>query len=410
VFPSLTVGENLRAAGWLIRRDRDELDRRIRAVSLAFPTLGDRMDEPAADLSGGQQQMLALGMALLSRPRLLLIDELSLGLAPIVVSQLTALVREVAAEGTAVVLVEQSVNVALTMATNAYFIERGRVRYSGPARELTERPDLLRAVFLTDGRDAPAAAAVPVGPDDEPLERAGGTVPAGAPVPALRLLGVTRRFGGIAAVRDVTLEVAPGEVLGLIGQNGAGKTTVFDLISGYQPPDTGRVLLGDLDVTRWPPHRRSRAGLARTFQGGRLFPGLTVADAVAVALERSVDVRDPLNAALRLPAAQLSEARVRARVDELLAIFGLEEHRYSFTSELSTGTRRIVEFACSVAHQPTVLLLDEPAAGVAQREVEQLGAVLQQDPRRARLRAGRHRARHATARVDLGPPGGTRSG
>lgn len=374
IFPSLTVAENLRAAGWLVRDDADELERRTTAVLAAFPVLADRLNEPAADLSGGQQQMLALGMALLSRPKLLLIDELSLGLAPLVVGQLTQLVREVAAGGTAVVLVEQSVNVALTMAERAYFVERGRVRFSGPTQELTERPDLLRAVFLsgTPSSEHDGAAAT-----DQRSAARGGRTEREETAPVLQLQGVTRRFGGISAVSHVSIDVGAGEVVGLIGQNGAGKTTLFDLICGYQPVDDGRILLGGADVTRWSPHRRARSGLARTFQGGRLFPGLTVTEAIAVALERSVDVRDPLNAALRLPAAQVSEARVHSRVEQLLEIFGLGDHRDLFTSELSTGTRRIVEFACSVAHQPSVLLLDEPAAGVAQREVEQLGAVLE---------------------------------
>ena len=379
VFPSLTVSENLHAAAWLLRRDDAEVRARIARVVETFPALADRLHEPAADLSGGQQQMLALGMALLSRPRLLLVDELSLGLAPLVVGQLAALVREVADEGTAVILVEQSVNVALTMADRAYFLERGRVRFSGPAHEVVERPDLLRAVFLAprddaghDGSGAPTARTN----GTHPTEATSPTDSAGLATPALELRAVMRRFGGIAAVSDVSFSVAPGEVVGLLGQNGAGKTTLFDLVCGHQPLDRGRVLLEGTDVSDWSPHRRARAGLGRTFQGGLLFPGLTVAEAVAVALERSADVRDPLNAALRLPAFQESEARLRARIDELLELFGLGEHRDSFTSELSTGTRRIVEFACAVAHQPSVLLLDEPAAGVAQREVEQLGGVL----------------------------------
>jgi ABC-type branched-subunit amino acid transport system ATPase component/MFS family permease len=373
VFPSLTVSENLRAAAWMLRRDDAEVQARIDRVLETFPVLEDRLQEPAADLSGGQQQMLALGMALLSQPRLLLVDELSLGLAPLVVGQLASLVREVADGGTAVVLVEQSVNVALTMADRAYFLERGRVRFEGPAQEIVERPDLLRAVFLAPQEDAVAGNGHGGHvPGVSGRARRGGAGEA----PALELRAVMRRFGGIAAVSDVTFEVAPGEVVGLLGQNGAGKTTLFDLICGHQPLDRGQVLLEGRDVSQWAPHRRARAGLARTFQGGRLFPGLTVAEAVAVALERSVEVRDPLNAALRLPAFQESEARVRTRVDELLDLFGLSEQRDSFTAELSTGTRRIVEFACAVAHQPSVLLLDEPAAGVAQREVEQLGAVL----------------------------------
>ncbi len=366
VFPGLTVEENLRSGGWLLRRDRDQLRRRIEDVLQVFPALADRLDEPAANLSGGQQQMLALGMALLSRPKLLIIDELSLGLAPVVVGKLAAQVREVAQDGTTVLLVEQSVNVALGMASTAYFMERGRVRFSGPAEELRRRPDLLRAVFLSEGSSAP-----PV-----PSGGSGGPAAEAAAETALELIDVTRRFGGINAVDHVSLTVAPGEIVGLIGQNGAGKTTILDLISGFQPLDGGRVLVAGHDLSGRTPAHRARAGLGRTFQGGRLFPGLSVAETVAVALDRSVAVKDPLNAALRLPAAHDSEVAVGRRVRALLELFGLMDLRDSFTSELSTGTRRIVELACAVAHQPTVLLLDEPAGGVAQKEVEQLGALL----------------------------------
>lgn len=381
VFPGLTVEENLRTGGWLVRGDRTELRRRIDAVLDVFPALADRLDEPASNLSGGQQQMLALGMALLSRPKLLIIDELSLGLAPVVVGKLADLVREVAAGGTTVLLVEQSVNVALGMASTAYFMERGRVRFSGPAEELRGRPDLLRAVFLSGpaaGTDHRAAATGngTGGPLGRPSAGGSDREVFDAGPAALELIDITRRFGGINAVDHVSLSVAPGEIVGLIGQNGAGKTTILDLISGFQPLDGGRIVLHGADLSGRSPAQRSRAGLGRTFQGGRLFPGLTVAETVAVALDRSVSVKDPLNAALRLPAAHDSEVAVGRRVRQLLELFGLMDLRDSFTSELSTGTRRIVELACAVAHQPAVLLLDEPAGGVAQKEVEQLGALL----------------------------------
>ncbi len=373
VFPSLTVSENLRAASWMTRRDRAETERRVAQVLETFPVLAERLDEPAVDLSGGQQQMLALGMALLSRPKLLLIDELSLGLAPVVVARLVELVKEVAAGGTTVLLVEQSVNVALSIATTAHFMERGRIRFSGPARELLERPDLLRAVFVTGET---STASVDLGSERRRPVRAVERPSADDAAPALRLTEATRRFGGIVAVDAVSFDVAPGEVVGLIGQNGAGKTTLFDLICGYQPLDAGRILLAGHDLAHDAPHRRAARGLGRTFQGGQLYPGLTVAETVAVALEQSLDVRDPLNAALALPAHYGSERAARQRVEELLGVFGLGSYADHFTRELSTGTRRMVEFACAVAHQPTVLLLDEPVAGVAQREVEQLGTLL----------------------------------
>ena len=113
-----------------------------------FPVLATRMHEQAANLSGGQQQMLTLAMALLSRPRLIMIDELSLGLAPSIVAELLKAVQRLKERGTTVILVEQSVNVALTVAETAYFMEKGEIRFHGPTSELLERKDVLRSVFL----------------------------------------------------------------------------------------------------------------------------------------------------------------------------------------------------------------------------------------------------------------------
>jgi ABC-type branched-subunit amino acid transport system ATPase component len=152
-FPSLSVEENLRAGAWTFRRKRSLVAERQAAVLDLFPELAERLASPAGTLSGGQQQMLALGRALMLRPRVLLIDELSLGLAPVVVERLLETVRRLNADGVTVVLVEQSVNIALSLATTAYFLERGTVRFGGPAAELAERDDLVRSVFL-DGAHA----------------------------------------------------------------------------------------------------------------------------------------------------------------------------------------------------------------------------------------------------------------
>ncbi len=398
-FPGLTVAENLRVAAWTARGQRAAVEERLGRVHEMFPVLRERADDPAADLSGGQQQMLALSMAFLTRPKLLAIDELSLGLAPVVVDQLLEVVRALRDEGTTILVVEQSVNVALAIADRAYFLEKGEVRFDGPTAELLERPDVLRSVFLEgasralalDQAGANGEAGTREAEEDLVLRAAvdasarsltvgatrvaEGDAPA-TDVPALEAHGLGVRFGGVVAVDGVSFTLAPGEVLGVIGPNGAGKTTLFDLVSGHTPTKEGRVAIGGIDVSGRSAAARARAGLGRSFQDSRLFPSLTVEEAIAVARERWVPVRDPLNAALRLPAQVASEAQVAAEVDELVELLGLGAFRSKFVGELSTGSRRIVDLACVLAHRPSVVLLDEPSSGIAQREAEALGPLL----------------------------------
>ncbi|HUF33266.1 MAG TPA: ATP-binding cassette domain-containing protein [Acidimicrobiales bacterium] len=376
VFPTLTVAEHFKASTWLYANDDPaDVKARIEEVLDQFPRLRERWDQMAGNLSGGEQQQLAVGMAFVAKPKLLIIDELSLGLAPTIVEQLLGIVREIHASGCTIILVEQSVNVALTIATKAYFMEKGEVRFSGKPEELLSRGDILRAVFLSGADDA-------AGVEGE-VSATGAPVPASAtravPIstePALQVDGLTKRFGGITAVNDVSFTLHKGETIGLIGANGAGKTTIFDLISGLLALDGGRIRLDDVDITGWGADRRAMAGLGRSFQDARIFPSLTVAENIALGLERHIEVRDHLAALLALPAMQESEEDVAYTVDDLIELMSLSAFRDKFVSELSTGSRRIVDLAMSIAHDPAVLLLDEPSSGVAQKETEALGPLL----------------------------------
>jgi ABC-type branched-subunit amino acid transport system ATPase component len=148
IYPSMTVAENLLAGAYTFVWDRERRTARLDRVLESFPVLAERLDQPAGTLSGGEQQMLGLASALLLDPKILLIDELSLGLAPIVVQQLLGVVEQLKSQGLTIVIVEQSVNVALSIADRAVFMEKGQVRFEGPARDLLERDDLVRAVFL----------------------------------------------------------------------------------------------------------------------------------------------------------------------------------------------------------------------------------------------------------------------
>jgi branched-chain amino acid transport system ATP-binding protein len=364
IFASLRVEDNLRAAAWQGRRRGERDADMIEEALSAFPTLASRRAERAGNLSGGQQQMLALAMATITRPKLFLIDELSLGLSPLVVEQLLGAIESMRQAGTAILLVEQSMNVAVAVADRVYVMDTGAVRFSGTAADLAAHPELLWSVYLQKASDTIGAQA-----DAAPQLN-------GRDRNDVEVSEVSVRFGGNAALDNVSLYARHGEVVGIIGPNGAGKTTLFDVISGFLSPDAGRVELGGVDVTGRTAATRARLGLGRSFQDSRLFAGLTVRDAVAVSLERFTDVGDPFNAILRLPLLVRTEAAVMQRVDELLAMFGLERFADNLVSELSTGSRRLVDLAAVVAHQPTVLLLDEPSSGVAQREVEAMVGLL----------------------------------
>ena len=381
IFPSLTVAENLRAASWLDRSSASKnWDEHYKKALDNFPMLVERLEDDAGDLSGGQQQILGLAMAFLSRPRLLMIDELSLGLAPVIVEELLPKLQDLAKEGVTIVLVEQSVNVALTVADTAYFMEKGEIKFHGETAELLERPDVLRSVFLegaTAGLDRSSKEAEDLEEVFEQTERESEGLTAPKAEPVLEVHGISRSFGGITAVSNVSFQVAPKEILGFIGPNGAGKTTLFDLIGGFTESDSGKVALAGRSIDQLTAANRSLRGLGRSFQDARLFPALTVEETLAVALDRWTTSQDPVSAALHLPNAFDSNRKVAARVNELIELMNLGAFRTKFVHELSTGTRRIVDLAMVVAHRPIVVLLDEPSSGIAQKEAEALGPVLE---------------------------------
>ena len=191
---------------------------------------------------------------------------------------------------------------------------------------------------------------------------------------ALEARGVTVRFGGNVAVDGVSISVSRGELVGLIGANGAGKSTLFNAISGFVPA-SGRVLVMGRDVTRRRAPARHSLGLGRGFQAARLYPELTVRESVMVALEARRRSR-LLASATGLPPSPASERRKQSEAGEIVDYLGLGRYADSLVADLSTGTRRIVELGCLLAARARVLLLDEPTAGVAQRETEAFGPLI----------------------------------
>jgi branched-chain amino acid transport system ATP-binding protein len=269
------------------------------------------------------------------------------------------------------VVVEQSVTTALSLAERAVFMEKGEVRFAGPARDLLRRPDILRAVYVK-GTAAVGAGSSAV--DAAVARRRRQELAQARPV--LEAHDLHKSYGGIRAADGVSLSLRESELLGVVGPNGSGKTTLFDLISGYQSPDSGRVVFDGVDVTAMPAHERARLKLVRRFQDARLFPSLTVFESLLVALDRRMDVRNGALVALQLPAARRAERRARTRAERLIELLELGAYRDKFVKELSTGLRRIVDLAFVLATEPKVLLLDEPSSGIAQAEAEALAPLL----------------------------------
>ncbi len=263
IFGHLTVAENLRAGG-LAARDQAARERARSWVDELFPILAERAGQRAALLSGGEQQMLAIGRALMAGPRMLLLDEPSLGLAPRVVEQIGEVVREINRRGVTVVLVEQNAAMALAIAERAVVLEVGRVSLAGTSRELADSQQVR----------------------DRYLGIAGATRSAGgerAPARGQELVvdGVSVRFGGVTALSEVSFTVAPGSTHALIGPNGAGKSTCLNVLSGVYAASAGSVRYGGRDLLGLRPHRVAALGVSRTFQNISLSPGETGASPCA---------------------------------------------------------------------------------------------------------------------------------
>jgi branched-chain amino acid transport system ATP-binding protein len=233
---------------------------------------------------------------------------------------------------------------------------RATRKSAGPRSRRTEKPKR---------RSAPA---------EPPAEEAPLPARSDAPV-ILSCHGVTVRFGGLAALSDVDLEVREGEIVGLIGPNGAGKTTLFECISGFQPVAGGRIESRGDNLLARPPGERANLGIGRTLQNVRLFPYLNVVDNIRIALHRHMN-GGVLSHTFQLPAARHEERQILEEAQRLIELMGLVAFAEKFASELSYGTLRLLELACMLALKPSLLLLDEPSAGISQKETEQLGPLL----------------------------------
>ena len=186
----------------------------------------------------------------------------------------------------------------------------------------------------------------------------------------LEVRGVSKHFGSLIAVQDVSLTVAPGELRAIIGPNGAGKTTFFNMISGFFPPTQGEIVFDGEVVTKLPVTARVARGMARTFQITEIFPELTVRENVRIAQESADGYR------LHMWVSRAETTRVMREVDELMSVTGLEGKADRLVGELSHGDQRAAEIAMALALRPRLLLLDEPTAGMGEQETYRIAGLI----------------------------------
>jgi branched-chain amino acid transport system ATP-binding protein len=191
----------------------------------------------------------------------------------------------------------------------------------------------------------------------------------------LGIEGLSRHFGGVYAIREVSLQIDPGEVRGIIGPNGAGKSTLFHLVSGHLRGDAGRVLFRGERIDALSPHERARRGIAIVFQGARVFRGMTARENVMVGAHAWTR-HGFLEAALRLPLHRREEREIRERADAALERVGLLDWAHRAAEALPLGQQRSMQLARALCAQPSLLLLDEPASGLRAGEREALGGLI----------------------------------
>ena len=358
VFPDLTVRDHLVEAVASSGRS----DRRVEDILVLFPELRAKLGSRGGVLSGGERQQLALACGLAAHARLLLVDEASLGLAPVAIRRLTNTLENVKSQGeVSILLVEQSASIAGEVADTVVFVHDGRTGEKEP----TPSTDVLGEKLLF----APGGLA-------EEFDRVPAVVQ--REVPAATLLSVenvTVEIAGLRALDDVSLTVPANGIIGVIGPNGAGKTSLLNAVCGYYPVASGRVEFDGRDITNISSDAISRIGVRRSFQHAPSLASLSLVEYVALGYESSGPTGTTLTA-LPIPAALRANADAVAEARSNLDGIGLGEYATRAMHECPYAVRKLADVARAFLQHPRLVLLDEPTSGIADDQRDQIATVV----------------------------------
>jgi ABC-type branched-subunit amino acid transport system ATPase component/ABC-type branched-subunit amino acid transport system permease subunit len=347
VFPELTVHEHLVEAVASSRRS----DRTVDDILALFPDLRAKLDSRGGVLSGGERQQLALACGLAAHARLLLVDEASLGLAPVAIRRLTGTLRTLK-DQTSILLVEQSASVAGEVADAVVFVHDGRIDEAEP----TPSADVLGAKLLFG--PVPAVEGTPA--EGEPL---------------LTIEGVTVDIAGLRALAGVTLTVPKHGIIGVVGPNGAGKTSLLNAVCGYYPVTAGRIAFDGQPITNASTDTVSRIGIRRSFQHAPALAALTLVEYVALGFEAARPTGSALTT-LPVPAAGRADRDALDRARESLADLGLDLYADRPMVDCPYAVRKLADVARAFLASPRLVLLDEPTSGVADDQRQRIAEVI----------------------------------
>jgi branched-chain amino acid transport system ATP-binding protein len=339
------------------------MDQELEKIYSYFNRLKVRRKSQAGFTSGGEQQMIAVARAMMAKPKMLLLDEPSMGLAPQLVDEIFHIVKELnEKEGVSILLAEQNTNIALKNADYGYILETGYVMLEGTAKSLLDN-DRIRELYLgiSNGERRNFKHTATLTQDRK--------FPIGDSI--LEVKNISLSFGGVKSLTDISFNVLEHEIRAIIGPNGAGKSSMLNCINGIYQPQKGTILYKGEVLKKISPNIIAKKGVSRTFQNLALFKRMSVLDNILVG--RSLHTKSNLvEVAFQLPRARKEEILNRDKCEEIVKFLEIDDIKNIPVGKLPYGLQKKVELGRAIATEAEVLLLDEPMAGMNVEEKREL--------------------------------------